>query len=642
MEALRTRLWVPVLVAAMLVISGCSVPGQHHARQSTASSVPVKLVKERSAQVNIVVGQVPMTLDSHLQSGHSEAMGMVDSLIWPSPFVVMPGSIPQLDTLVTTSAVIVHLNPETVVYTINPAATWSDGVPITAMDFIRLWKTVMASDTSRPDTGYRDIASIASTSGGKTVTVAFSKPYGEWNSLFNNLIPAGLYVSSAPLSSSSSSSSAPLSGPTSATSRLSTGATGTARAPATAVPATPGTPAVWRLPALGNTTVASAARPLVSGGPFQVVGFTPGREIILDRNPHWWGPVPVVSHVTIRSAGSGSSVAGTLGSSSYDLAYLDHFGQPSLAQATMQADATSFVKDSTTEMQILFNLASGSLTGSLPFRTGLASLINRPAIVSQVVDPVLPGSKPASNFLYASSRPGYVADGAGYNHPHPRRAAGIFQALGMRQIAGQGPDTGYWVLDGVPVVLNIVWDVNDPWAEQSGPLIASELFAAGFTVRTMPVSGTRLLRNVLPSGGYNIALMPVKTSPFPSRMEGSYIPLPAYSAPSGSVSVPAPPRRYPEYGDGLRQDLNSFYDPAVGILFSRAERHMNPMRSAPVYRQIDELLWHDMPSLPLFTIPVLTVYRNWIAGIGSDVSGSGPFYDISEWQLFAAVPDHRS
>ncbi len=634
MGALRTRLWVPVLVAAMLLISGCSVPGQHHTRQNTASSVPVKLVKERSAQMNIVVGQVPMALDSHLQSGHSEAIRMVDSLIWPSPFVVMPGSIPQLDTLVTTSAVVVHLNPETVVYTINPAATWSDGVPITAMDFIRLWKTVIASDKFRPDTGYRDIASVASTSGGKTVTVVFSKPYGEWNSLFNNLIPAGLYAST--------STSAPLSGPTSATSTLSTGATSATGAPATAVPATPGTPSVWRFPSLGSTAIASAARPLVSGGPFQVIGFTPGQEIILDRNPHWWGPVPAVSYITIRSAGSGSGVTGTLGSSSYDLAYLDNFGQSSLAQATTQANATSFVKDGDTTMQILFNLASRSLTGSLPFRTGLASLIDRPAIVSQVVNPILPGSKPADNFLYANGQPGYVADGAGYNHPHPRRAADIFQALGMRQVAGKGPGAGYWLLNGVPVVLNIAWDVNDPWAEQSGPLIASELFAAGFTVRTMPVSGTMLLRDVLPSGGYNIALMPVRTSPFPSRMEGSYMPLPVHSVPSGSVSVLAPPQRYPEYGDGLRQDLNSFYDPAVGILFSQAERHMNPMRSAPVYRQIDELLWHDMPSLPLFTVPVLTVYRNWIAGIGSDVSGSGPFFDISEWQLFAAVPDHKS
>ncbi|MHB8262314.1 MAG: ABC transporter substrate-binding protein [Acidimicrobiales bacterium] len=600
----------PVLLAVMLLASGCSIPGKHHASRSTVPHVSVKLVSEKNAWVNIVVSQVPMTLDSHLQVGHSGAMEMVDSLIWPSPFVIMPGAIPQLDTLVASSAVVSRLDPETVVYTINPAATWSDGVPVSAADFIQLWRTVMASDQLRLDVGYRDIASVTSTSGGKAVTVVFSKPYGEWNSLFNNLLPASLYASSTTPAAASS----PLS---------------------IALP-------VWQFPVLGSTAVTSAAHPLVSGGPYQVIGFTPGKEIILDRNPHWWGPAPTVSHIVIRSVGNGSSVAGTLGSSTYDLAYLDKFGQSSLAQATTQANATSFVKYGTTEMQMLFNLASGSLTGSLPLRIGLASLIDRSAIVSQVVNPVLPMSKPAGNFLFANRQSGYVANGAGYNHPHPHRAAGIFQALGMRRVGRKAPGSGSWTLNGVPVVLNIAWDVNDPWAEQAGPLIASELFAAGFEVRTVPVSGTRLVRDILPSGGYSIALMPVKTSPFPSRMEGSYVPLPVQPTVRGAASVPGTPRRYPEYGDGLRQDLNSFFDPAAGILFSQAERHMNPMRSAPVYQQINDLLWHDMPSLPLFTVPVLTVHRNWISGIASDASGSGPFFDISEWQLFATVPDHKT
>ena len=313
---------------------------------------------------------------------------------------------------------------------------------------------------------------------------------------------------------------------------------------------------------------------------------------------------------------------------------------------------------------MLFNLASGQLTSSLPFRDGLAKIINRPDLVSQVVDPILPGSAPAGNYLYANGQSGYVSDSAGYNYPHPKDASSLFRALGMKITPPGLPGAGAWTLDASPVVLSIAWNVNDPWANQAGALIASQLYSAGFEVRTLPATQSVLDNSILPSGGYTMVLMPVETGPFPSRMEGMYTPLPT-SIVSSTPSTSSTPSIFPTspvsstpsisstspgysatsspqdgslplvYGNGGRIDVNNFYDPAVSVLFSRAERHMNPMRSAPVYQQVDMLLWHDMPSLPLFTIPVMTVHRNWIAGVSSDADGPGPFFDLAEWQILA-------
>jgi peptide/nickel transport system substrate-binding protein len=643
-----------------MVLAACGAATHAATNRDVTTTATVKLVKEGHAALTVLVDSVPTTLDSHLQVGGNYASKMIDSLIWPSPFLVMPGNIPQLDTSIVSSAVVTKLDPETVVYTINPSAVWSDGSPVTAEDFIQLWHAIMMSSSWRPDIGYRDIASVTGNPGGKTVTVVFGKPYGEWSSLFNNLLPGSLYPTGASGSGGVSGASASASGASRATSVSASLASKVGAGQASLSGASGGIG--QEFPLLNSALVASPTHPLVSAGPFQVVGFTPGKSIVLDSNPRWWGPVPSVSKIVIE--GFRANANATLQSSSYDLAYMDTFDQNSLAQVTMQGNATNMVRQGPEEMQMLFNLASGQLTSSLPFRDGLAKIINRPDLVSQVVDPILPGSAPAGNYLYANGQSGYVSDSAGYDHPHPKDASSLFRALGMKITPPGLPGAGTWMLNASPVVLSIAWNVNDPWANQAGTLIASQLYSAGFEVRTLPVAQSVLDNSIIPSGDYTMVLMPVETGPFPSRMEGMYTPLPSsLTSPSSpvstssvsSVSPASPPLpsasstspgysipSSPQdgslplvYGNGSRIDVNNFYDPAVSVLFSRAERHMNPMRSAPVYQQVDMLLWHDMPSLPLFTIPVITVHRNWIAGVSSDVDGPGPFFDLAEWQILA-------
>ena len=67
-------------------------------------------------------------------------------------------------------------------YTLNPKAVWSDGVPITAKDFEYAWAQERGDPTSDPTpwrarAGYRDIRSIKGTNKGRTVTVVFRTPF---------------------------------------------------------------------------------------------------------------------------------------------------------------------------------------------------------------------------------------------------------------------------------------------------------------------------------------------------------------------------------------------------------------------------------------------------------------------------------
>ena len=75
---------------------------------------------------------------------------------------------------------------------------WSDGVPITAADFIYAWQQQDGgdADAAYPSgdqasiLGYSDIASMKASNQGRTVTVVFSTPFADWQMLFTDLLPA--------------------------------------------------------------------------------------------------------------------------------------------------------------------------------------------------------------------------------------------------------------------------------------------------------------------------------------------------------------------------------------------------------------------------------------------------------------------
>ena len=98
-----------------------------------------------------------------------------------------------MDKNLLVSADLTSQSPQTVVYKINPKATWSDGVPFDAKDFIYMWKSLNGTNKDldvASTTGYENIKSVTGSDGDKTVTVVFSKPFADWKSLFTNMVPA--------------------------------------------------------------------------------------------------------------------------------------------------------------------------------------------------------------------------------------------------------------------------------------------------------------------------------------------------------------------------------------------------------------------------------------------------------------------
>ncbi|MGH9030341.1 MAG: ABC transporter family substrate-binding protein, partial [Acidimicrobiales bacterium] len=526
-------------VVPLFVLAACGQPASSVGANSGGRHThhgPM-LVGAAGGTVTVALDQVPTTLNDHTVAGDTPNTRLIASAIWPQVFQVGPGQTPMPDTAVVQSAELVSVNPQTVVYTIDPRATWSDGVPISATDFVYAWQSQRGGtdDTDgTPDSvastlGYRDIVSVTPGNGGRTVTVVFRSPFGDWDSLFDDLLPAHIAERVG-----------------------------------------------WNK---GFDEFGSSVT--VSGGPWVVESWQPGVRLVLGRNPHWWGPAPHLDRIVFVAAQNGSALLDDLRSGESQVGYPSAFGSSLLAALTSSPELETAESLGTNMMELVFNTKDAPFD-NVDVRQGIAHSIDRAGIVTNLVQPVDPSVWEDNNHLFANVQPQYDDDAASYVHADPVAASRSLEQGGL-----VADPNGTWISHGTPVTIQLAWAYDDPWSDLVEPAIASQLTAAGFDVSLEPVTSSQLSGSVLPSGSYDLALVPFSASAYPSATAAYYSSAPNLTNP------------------GTNLDWSGFSDPKLDTLFTNASEQLGPNLADPMYQQVDEELWAQMPTLPLFAEPTL-------------------------------------
>ena len=562
-----SRARVGVIVAAVLLTScsaGNSSGGSGNPRgTSSTSHSGTALEATTGGTVTVALDHVPVTLNDHTVAGDTSGTRDVASAIWPHIFQVGPGQVPVLDTAVVNRAELVAVDPQTVVYAINPRAVWSDRVPISVDDFVYAWQAQRGgaidvngvADSVQSTLGYRDIAAVTGSDSGRTVTVVFRSPFGDWASLFDDLLPAHIAQG------------------------------------------------------VGWNSGFDHFDPsvLVSGGPWQVTSWEPGSQMVLSRNPRWWGPAPHLDRIVIDSTPSESAMIDALRAGSADIGYFPTFDSAALAQLSSSPRLETQETLGTTMLQLVFNARRAPLD-NVDLRQGIAHVIDRAGIVTTLVQPLSPSVWEDNNHLFANAQSQYVDDGSGYVTADAAAADRLLTQGGF-----VSDPNGTWTEHGAPVTLRLVWATDDPWSETVEPVLAAQLVTAGFDVTAVPVSGEQLQDTVLPAGNFDVAIAPVEASADPSSTVRYYSSAPAVAGLASGV------------------DWSGFSEPALDTLLMQAAQQLGANLSGPLYVQADRELWSQMPSLPLFAEPTLLATSAWVGGVGNDAGGVGPWFSVGNW-----------
>ena len=623
--SLRLLPWAAMLVAAVVVVVSrtgvVSASNRNGSSPTTSANVGGTLVVD--------VPSVPVNLNPHTVAGDTAVTRAVGDAIWPQSYTVGPGLSPQLDSNLLTSAEVVGVSPQTVVYHIAPQARWSDGQPIRATDFEYLWHE---ETLDAPPAG---ASSAASSAAGASSAASPSAGASSAASSAAGASSAGNTRSGA----STPSGGAGVVAATRWATPEKTGAAGTAAAPGAGViggvgyrdiQSVTGSPdgttvtVVFRTPyadwpalfdnlvppqvaaSAGWVQAFSAFDPttLVSGGPWEVGAWVPGQRLVLVHNPDWWGTAPRLTRIVMQARSTTAAMAGDLAAGRAQLVQPGSFDLAGLEAVSSAPTVRSQVGLGTTMLQLVFN------TTKAPFdqqavRQAVGHLIDRAQLVRRLVQPLDPEVWLDDSFLYPNSQAGYQDDGSAYLVPHPTEAA--------RLLAGAGivPDaSGIETRAGSPVPLTLTWAADDPWSALVGPAIAGQLVAAGFNVSSNPVPSASLTGSVLPRGGWDLALVPVPGQAYTSQL------VQAYSSAFGTA------------GADQVHNWSGFESAAVDSVLTQAASDLYAVSAGSLYRQADQALWTALPALPLFAEPSLVAWSSDLTGVISDDGGAGVLWNL--------------
>ena len=557
-----------LLAALLVVVAGCTPGGGGATGHRPATSGAAPLVAVNGGTATVALSSVPTTLNPHTVAGADAVTQAVGQLVWAQAFRTSSSATP-VSTPVVDSAEVVDLSPQTVVYQIDPKAVWSDGAPIDAQDFVYAWlaqsgtahDVTGATDSVSSSYGYDDIASVVGSNGGKTVTVVFQSPYGDWESLFDSLLPAHIAERVG-----------------------------------------------WND---GFSRFDGSA--LVSGGPWMVSAWSPGQSMTLVHNPRWWGPVPRLAKIVLTATGDAPAMASALRSGHVQVAWPAGFDTAFEASVSSSPTQLSELQLGTTMLQLVFNTRRVPLDNTL-VRQGIAHALDRAQLVTGLVQPLDPLAWEDNNHLFANVQAPYADDATGYTQPDPATAVRDL-TLGGLVPSSAGP----WAFHGAGVQLTLAWASDDPWSALVGPAVAAQLVAAGFGVSARPVPAAALQDSVLPGGAFDLALVPVQASAYPSHLASLF----------GAGSGPA---------GGVYKNWSGFDDPKIDALFAQASGQLGATQEAQYYRQVDEALWAAMPTLPLFAEPTVVAWSASLTGVKTIPGPLGPLWSAGSWATLVAAP----
>ncbi|MFD7993602.1 ABC transporter family substrate-binding protein [Streptomyces mexicanus] len=218
------------------------------------------------------VDALPQTLNT-FQADADAGTTRIAQAVLPAMFRMDASGRPQRDADYLDSAKVVDTEPkQVVVYRLNQQAVWSDGRAIGADDFAAQWRALSGKDaaywTAR-NAGYDRIEKVERGKNDQEVRVTFARPYADWKSLFSPLYPKDV--------------------------------TGTASA----------------------FNDGARKKLKVSAGPFTVQQIdTKDRNVVLARNPRWWGHRAKLDEIVLHEVRPDQRAA-ALADGTVDVADLD-------------------------------------------------------------------------------------------------------------------------------------------------------------------------------------------------------------------------------------------------------------------------------------------------------------------------------
>ncbi|ERG69170.1 ABC transporter family substrate-binding protein [Segniliparus rugosus] len=393
----------------------------------------------------------------------------VAGALMPTSYTSDPRGNLRVNTDYFSAITLVPGEPQTVVYTIDPRARWSDGTPLTWEDLQAQW---LALSGKNPDyqlvstTGYRDIAAVERGADERQAVVTFLRNYADWRSLFSYLYPKSTNIDPEAFNKG------------------------------------------WILNLSGFVN-----EPITSG-PFKIGSFDVGQKRLnLVPDPNWWGAKPRLDSIVFLELAPDAQI-GALQNGEIDFASLGS-SAPNLAIA----ENTRGVDIRTGPNQFLGNLTfngkPGGICADVRLRRAVAMGIDRDRLASTLLGATVAKPEASYNLVFIKGVEGYEDHRAALPYD-PEAAKAELDRIGWTQ---QGP---FRAKDGRPLSLRLIIPAQTPSSTNNAKVLQQMLAEIGVSLKIVPVSSTGFFRDYINVGDFDLTLFSWGHTAYPTDIGSIY------------------------------------------------------------------------------------------------------------------------
>jgi peptide/nickel transport system substrate-binding protein len=538
-------------------------------------------------------GTATMALDQNLAgfnvntSAASEyVLQEIMNMVWPQAFIINNKLQPILNNQLLESATETSTNPQTVVYTLNPKAVWSDGTPITADDFIYNYQAQSGNPAftdvggnpydSASTAGYNQIQSVVGSNpsggaacaagstadrnvglcpNGRTITVKFNPAFTDWRSLFTNIVPAHIARTAG-----------------------------------------------WNTGFVGPTQT-------ISGSWYTITSYNENQSLVLTRNPTYWGTPGKLNKIVFQFFSDDTQLVPALQNKEVNLINPATVNL-SIVQTANQVPSTTKVTIPGLEFEHFdFNEADPYLA-RVAIRDAIAHGVNRQALILRTVGEISKGIKPLGSRMYVSTQPQYKPTSFAYD---PSTSASLLKEQGFTK----GSD-GYWHPNygpqkGQDLTFTIQSTSGNSVRAQTEELFQAQMKAIGIKINIQNYDAQTFFGTNLVQGTYQIG-------------EFAWVPTPFVS---GNQSI------YCSYTNASKcgQNWIHYANPQVDSLMATGSAAPSASQETTDYNKADAILWHDMATLPLYQKPQFWAWSNNLKNVLPNTASVGITWNAENWSV---------
>lgn len=450
--------------------------------------------------------------------------------------------------------------PFTITYNIRKNAKWSDGKPVTAADFIYVWRQILDPKnevTSRD--GYDQIIRATPSAKGKRVSFVYKKPYAGWKDLFNGIYPAHV------LGGEDFNK-------------------------------------IWA----DCVCNPKNGRP-IGNGPFLLQSYRKGTDATLIRNPRGWhGPRPKLSRIVFRFIQDTNTEIQAMRGGEVDAI----FPSPQTALTALQRQSGIRYQSGPGLYLEHIDLSGkgkhNPLMEKVWFRQAIITGINRGGLIRTFFGDIAPTLKVLNSLVF------YPPD-ANYK-PHFSRYA--FNTSKARQLLTRngcraGGD-GIMVCGGVRAQI-----VHTTTSTNRRRVLAAQIYKENLKAIGIDMEYRGVPPNVLFGDG-------------PESISSGNFDMAEYAW----VTSPDPSGFVPWLKCGGESNHMTYCNRAVTRFLNQSDVTLNAKKRAALFNKANALMAQDVPSIPLYAVPVIQVSKNAVKGLGApNPTSFGPTWNAHLWKF---------